>query len=159
MEDGFHVLRAVQDRHALQIQENRQASSTALQDLRDKVQQAHQRVETELEKNFQDDRQMRQVLVRALLAVLLTPFTTKFQDGRQMRQVLVRALFALLLRAPDAARYTYSVLLSLPLRPPDAPGTQFTCFTSTKVQILTKLQKYCLAGPDEAHLDDCEEAD
>ncbi len=113
MEDGFHVLRAVQDRHALQIQENRQASSTALQDLRDKVQQAHQRVETELEKNFQDDRQMRQVLVRTLLALLLRP--------------------------PDAARYTYPVLLSLLLRPPDAPGTSFTCFTSTKVQILTRV--------------------
>ena len=31
VEDGFHVLRAVQDRHALQIQDNRQAGFSALQ--------------------------------------------------------------------------------------------------------------------------------
>ena len=62
VEDGFHVLRAVQDRHALQIQENRQAGSMAVQDLRDKVQEGQQRVQAELDKNFQEDRQMRQDL-------------------------------------------------------------------------------------------------
>jgi hypothetical protein len=62
IEDGFHVLRAVQDRHALQIQENRQAGSTAVQDLRDKLQEGQQRVQAELDKNFQEDRQMRQDL-------------------------------------------------------------------------------------------------
>jgi hypothetical protein len=62
VEDGFHVLRAVQDRHALQIQENRQAGSTAVQDLRDKLQEGQQRVQAELDKNFQEDRQMRQDL-------------------------------------------------------------------------------------------------
>ena len=62
VEDGFHVLRAVQDRHALQIQDNRQAGSSALQDLRDKVQQGQARVQAELDKNFREDRQMRQDL-------------------------------------------------------------------------------------------------
>jgi hypothetical protein len=52
----------VQDRHALQIQDNRQASASALQDLRDKVQQGQARAQAELDKNFQEDRQMRQDL-------------------------------------------------------------------------------------------------
>ena len=66
VEDGFHVLRAVQDRHALQIQENRQQGAAGLQDLRDKVQQAQARVQAELDKNFQEDRQTRQDMTKRL---------------------------------------------------------------------------------------------
>ncbi|KAJ1492313.1 hypothetical protein T484DRAFT_1771574, partial [Baffinella frigidus] len=59
MEETTTVVSATQDRHAQLIQDQRNASILALQDLRDKMAHQQQRVASEIDKNFKEDRETR----------------------------------------------------------------------------------------------------